>query len=735
MADRFRERKYRNRYRNGNSRHNELGDRSGAFQSGGYSDGQNYNQKVSFKANNRGNQRFWKSWNTKSDLVCDQLDNELFNRNSGASRNGGSRRLLSGRRNVCSRGGGYNNFRSSWTLKMSVTGWYSIFVPNVYDGDEVLKIIQTYIAPITFFPYNKSFVDNGLRFLVDDYKVAETLLNTSYKLSLSDGRKLIIKTTVYVPSHYSVITVPVPEEIKAKMIEVISTRYKPDTKSLDLSHFHSSQIFIDNQMYAPLNQPTFLLAALNLVAQQEKYDLYGLSLENNLIYLGKGLAWIRRLFPDLKVLNLAGNKLKDINELQELSGFTIEELNLSRNPLSDMVDAERYRRDVQDLFPLLNKLDDYELPSRYSAAIVGIKLKMPFIKGNSYAVLVDQNPEQPNSIAVLVDSFLAQYYERYDNPISKQLVAEAYHHNATFSMSSCIILDRHKGNLTQYLQRSRNLLAFPKINLNKKSYRGRENIFNFLEKLPKSKHDLGSFTVDVPLANTTMVQIVVNGVFAEGYVNNDKLLLRSFSRIFAITPVGNGWSILSDMLFITGTDFEMVAETAKRFYVPQPRETTSKKRPHMDYNGNNNNCSESMFMDDGNDMGCMGSVRPNYSPPSYQQTKCYSNQLHYQMPLTFQSGHQTTTNTSEQNCAAQGPFDSKVLETVTRSTQLFNNNVMPPVDNRATRLTIVKLFSNESGMNVTWAEKCLAENNWNYTNAALNFSKLKANIPKEAFQH
>jgi len=58
-----------------------------------------------------------------------------------------------------------------------------------------------------------------------------------------------------------------------------------------------------------LNQPAVLLAALNMVAQHTKHDLYGLSLENNHVYLGEGLNYLRWLFPKLKVLNLADNKV------------------------------------------------------------------------------------------------------------------------------------------------------------------------------------------------------------------------------------------------------------------------------------------------------------------------------------------------------------------------------------------------------------------------------------------
>lgn len=68
-------------------------------------------------------------------------------------------------------------------------------------------------------------------------------------------------------------------------------------------------MFTENQLFVPLNRPAVLLAALNLIAQLTKHNLYSLSLENNNIYLGEGFVCIRRLFPELKELNLAGNKV------------------------------------------------------------------------------------------------------------------------------------------------------------------------------------------------------------------------------------------------------------------------------------------------------------------------------------------------------------------------------------------------------------------------------------------
>lgn len=68
-------------------------------------------------------------------------------------------------------------------------------------------------------------------------------------------------------------------------------------------------VLTEHHLYVPLNWPSFLIAVLHLAAQYTKYDLYALSLEHNNIYLGEGLVWIRRLFPNLKILNLTGNKV------------------------------------------------------------------------------------------------------------------------------------------------------------------------------------------------------------------------------------------------------------------------------------------------------------------------------------------------------------------------------------------------------------------------------------------
>ncbi|XP_016663786.1 nuclear RNA export factor 1-like [Acyrthosiphon pisum] len=578
----------------------------------------------------------------------------------------------------------------------------------------------------------------------------------------------------------------------------MATRYNPSTKSLDLSQFHACSVFTNNQLFVPLNQPAVLLVAINMVAQHTKHDLYGLSLENNHIYLDEGLVWIRRLFPELKVLDFAGNKFSDLKDLRCLSGYTIRELNLSRNPMSNTEDKERYKRyahfyasdltpltiysyylcsrNVQKYFPMLNKLDNAELLSRYSAAIIGSKFKMPINLGNSYPIPEGHNPELPNPIMTLVESFLNLYYILYDNQVSRQTLSEAYHINATFTLSSCFLFKKVPNSLSKYLPESRNFLKSDQNRHGRRQFlhKGKEDIINFLDKLPNTKHDFGSFIVDVPLATAAMVQIVVNGVFAENFkITNYRNIYRSFCRTFCIVPVGSGWNIISDMLFVTIVTDELLLESSKRFHVFKSKPVS----PKIDNLNGNSNQNGTIFMEDTEEMAGMESPLsyqqppiPRCPPPSYQQSIFSSYQLSSTAPINPQqsSPYQGCIHTSTQQVQQMAPAATEnsqpdlqhqsnssfpIGDTISPSTTAFPTPSTPaslPVNQFSTevpvnlmrdtnanpdKMTMVKSFSKESGMNIEWAEKCLEENYWDYAKAVSCFSGLKANIPPIAFIH
>ncbi|XP_025191697.1 nuclear RNA export factor 1-like [Melanaphis sacchari] len=676
-------------------------------------------EEMTCEANNSEGQ-FHTNWDcTIDDLVDDQLLSEFSNQN-GPSRNNLGQQSYSKRSHSPDNDDGLKGF-SSWSLKKeSCTGWYSVEVPNIKNSGKILKLIQTYIAPVEFYPYNKKHFNNSLGFLVDDYGVAKVLDNANFKITQKNSRKLVINVSLYLPPRSLTSLSTVSSELKEKIIEAIATRYNSSTKSLDLSHFHACPLFTNNQLFAPLNRPTIFLAVINRAAQYTKHDLYGLSLENNNIYLGEGFIWIRRFFPELKVLDLAENKFSNLKELKCLSGYTIEILNLSRNPVSSAMDKECYKRDLQQIFPTLTKLDNSELPSQYSA--IRSKFKMPISLGNCYPIPQRHNSKLPNPVMTLVESFLTQYYEHYDNQVSRRMISEAYHENAIFTLSSCLLHEDLRGNLSRYLHESRNFLKSDRSKQERGFlHKGKKNILNFLNKLPKSKHDLSSFIVDVPFATATMIQIVLNGVFAEDFKIYDfNPLYRSFCRTFCIVPFGNGWSIISDMFFITIVTDELLLETSKRFNI-FILNLESSERNNSDSNSNQN---VSIFLKDTNKMtGIKSSLfglqlpTPSYLPPSFKQSTLSSYQpspmfapINSQQSSSHQGGMQTFTipiqkmapvaTVNFQPNSQQQPASSfNVFNTISLSTAL--NIASLPLN----QLSMVKRFSNEFGMNNEQAKK------------------------------
>ncbi|XP_015373153.1 PREDICTED: nuclear RNA export factor 1-like isoform X2 [Diuraphis noxia] len=693
---------------------------------------QSYNQNVSFKPYNYGDKTICKNWDNKTGLVHNQLDVELSKHNR-SSRNNFHQRNHSR--------GGNNSFKnSSCSVKESLTGWYSIIVTNAEEFDE------------------KHYSDNSLRFLVDDYKVAIALHNTSRKITQRDDRKLVIKVLPYIPKRSLLSFTPVSSEVKEKIMEAMVIRYNSSTRSLDLSQFYASSLFTNNQLFVPLNRPAILLAALNMAAQYTKHDLYCLNLAKNYIYLGEGLTWIRRLFPELKVLDLSDNKLSDLNELRSLLGYTIEVLHLSRNPVCNLMDKDYYRRDIQKLFPMLIELDNLHLPP---LSVVS-KLKMLINLGNSYPILqYDCNLIQSNPLMTLVELFLKKYYEQYDHKLSRQTVLEAYHENATFSLSSCLLKKYNPGSLADYMPKSRNLLI---SNQNKNSFifKGNANIIGILEKLPKTKHDFGSFIIDVPFASSAMIQVVVNGVFAEEFnENHNYQVFRSFCRTFCLVPAVNGWIILSDMMFVTLVTSELATESTKRFYI---------FKPTMTDNTCNRNSLQTTIEDTLPDVlstlvfktaipNCSSSISHLFkqlSPPSSpkkpqhtldSQSNFQSSVIQNSQSSDQQQNHPTTAtadillNSQQLNSScpisnSKLPFpipNTKPIETT--STQMHLNSSSNHIENSNNELLMIKRFSKESGMNDKWSKKCLVENNWDFSKATLCYLKLKSNIPSVAYKH
>lgn len=77
---------------------------------------------------------------------------------------------------------------------------------------------------------------------------------------------------------------------------------------------------------------------------------------------------------------------------------------------------------------------------------------------------------------------------------------------------------------------------------------GKLAIVSFLNELPKTEHDLNSFTLDIPFATERLMTFTVSGVFRE---REDRKPIRAFNRMFVVVPQGSGFVIVNEMLFVT----------------------------------------------------------------------------------------------------------------------------------------------------------------------------------------
>ena len=150
-----------------------------------------------------------------------------------------------------------------------------------------------------------------------------------------------------------------------------------------------------------------------------------------------------------------------------------------------------------------------------------------------------------------IAKFLDQYFRVYDGD-NREALGMAYHEQATMSMSTSYGPNTTEHKLDEYIFRSRNLA---RVTDSAKRHRllkqGRLAIVAFLVELPKTPHDLSTFSLDVPFATERLVTFTVSGVFMEtGHAANNQPF-RHFNRMFVVVPQGEGLCIVNETMFVT----------------------------------------------------------------------------------------------------------------------------------------------------------------------------------------
>ncbi|EFX66035.1 hypothetical protein DAPPUDRAFT_332592 [Daphnia pulex] len=431
------------------------------------------------------------------------------------------------------------------------SSWSKVTIPHgkKFEKDFILKTLLN-ASKVSFIPIYYHIEGNNAVFFIEDSTAAEALSTLNKQITLHDGFKLIILVK-WSPAP----NLPINEDLKGKIKQVMSRRYDPQMKMLNLSQFHLDEELCTD-FYTPLSRENVMQTVVQIIGDHIP-DVQVIDLSNNKIYSVDQMKPLVTKAVFLKSLNLGNNKLGQITSLDRLQGLKLEELVLNRNPLCDRFNEQStYISAVRKRFPKLIKLDGVELPPVISFDIGAEDVALPLSSGSWF---VSDEARQ----IVLV--FLEQYLSVYDSD-DRQPLLNAYHDSAIMSLT-CSYPPGQTANapsrLDSYMKDSRNL---KRIDDPQRRFRllqqGKVDIVSFLSKLPKTLHDPSSLVVDVPVTSSHLIVMSVTGVFRERVERHS--LIRWFQRIFIIIPsTGGGFCIVNEQIHISCATPEQIKAAFK----------------------------------------------------------------------------------------------------------------------------------------------------------------------------
>uniref|UniRef100_A0A8C9RGE9 Nuclear RNA export factor 1 n=1 Tax=Scleropages formosus TaxID=113540 RepID=A0A8C9RGE9_SCLFO len=494
--------------------------------------------------------------------------------------------------------------------------WFKMTIPHgkKYDKKWLLTALQN-LCSVPFTPYHTE--GNRAQFYIDDASTANALSKVSRKITDTEGYKVTVLMNSCPPPSF-ILTQLKPEDLD-NLKQCMAKRFDGSQQALDLNSIRTDPDLVSQNIEVVLNRKNCMQAVIKII-EENIPELACLNLSNNKLYKLDDLAELVGKVPNLKTLNLSHNELKTERELDKVKGFKLVELWLERNPLCDhFKDQSSYVSAVRERFPRLLKLDGHDLPPPIGFDVEA-PTTLPPCKGSYFF---------SDEIKSLILRFLQQYYSIYDSG-DRQPLLDAYHDGASFSLSIPFSV-QNPSSLGEYHKDSRNIkkLKDPTTRFRLLKHT-RLNVVAFLNELPKTQHDIASFTVDVSSLATlsvfTISQKSTTFCFSIIVIFLTTCLLSPSPSIFI------SLCIVNDELFVRNATTE---EIRKAFAAPAPTPSSSPV--------------------------------PTLSAPQQE---------------------------------------------------------------------MLSSFSQKSGMNLEWSQKCLQDNDWDFNRAAQIFTQLKAEgkIPDVAFK-
>ena len=355
---------------------------------------------------------------------------------------------------------------------------------------------------------------------------------------------------------------PLSEENKKLIQEAMHTRFIQETKALNLESFGRDPKFGgSSEATGNLSDDRVVEVVLNTI-KEFLSDLKALSLKDNNLRSLRAFAKLAESAPQIEILYLEKNRLAHTKELDYVSQLKLIEMNLDGNSfVANFKDGSQYKNIMQRKFKTLQKLDGTILEK-----LITFEDDESTTRGPSSINI----PMQPKMVVNdqcgdFIGKFLEQYFKVYDSD-NRENLAMAYHEEAMMSMSASFGNQQDRLVTTLYIPESRNLQVIQDRNKRDRLiHLKRLQIVGFLDKLPKTQHDLTSFTLDIPFATEHLLTFTVTGVYRERMGTGQTPPIKQFCRMFVAIPQGEGLCIVNDTLYVTHATREQSERTKTLF--------------------------------------------------------------------------------------------------------------------------------------------------------------------------
>jgi len=429
-----------------------------------------------------------------------------------------------------SRGGGSRGSETEW---FSITVFY-----GAYETEGVLiKNIESLM--LSKLDYKQYFVDgNHAIFYVRGITTAQAVFDCSRQITSNSGLKLVMMKR---PARQ----IPIGEEQIVALKKTLTERYDQASGHLNLSCLYHDPKLTEKHLKFRIkftaNLAYIATVMKSVFTEEQGLRVVSIDLSSNQLHSLDGLYHFIEFSGNVKKLDLSKNNISKMTEMRAIISWDLTSLSLDDNPICAKFESmKHYVGVLREYFPNLIDLDSKTLSSPDCGN------KLPIDIGNNLAML-------PNDAAKQVfTNMVVNYFKCYDE--NRADLRELYHPECNFSLSIPAGTPRGMP-FNVYFDVSRNFLKQKrKLNIINNQICGIERLLKEISNLPKTRHILESFIVDITMCRPDMIGFTLHGLFYEGDEPN-RQSMRAFVHNFVCQVVVNAAGeakllIINDLLHI-----------------------------------------------------------------------------------------------------------------------------------------------------------------------------------------